>query len=265
MRALILILGLFLLFTLYLSAQFITNSTVQLILKGKVTDEYSGKPVGATIEFRTNTGKKFKIKSDSLSGEYQQVFQSGEKLEVIIYGWDLIRQNFVVNLPDTNKYAEIEQNFIVKQLREGLIAYRFDCFGTESSELSESCKENLLSLDEVLRFNRNVKFEIQVTTYDTYIKTEKVRKVEKVVAERKKKKKIIEEEKYIEEPPIEKIKQLAENRYQKILKVVEEIPRGKGRLSVVPIFTSGELTPNNIPIPYDIFVVVKELKNILEK
>ncbi|MFN3305628.1 MAG: hypothetical protein ACK42Z_00390 [Candidatus Kapaibacteriota bacterium] len=265
MKALILILGFLFSSTFSLPAQFITNSTVQLILKGKVTDEYSGNPVGATIEFRTNTGKKFKIKSDSLSGEYQQVFQSGEKVEVYIYGWDIVRQKFIVELPDTNKYAEIEQNFAIKQLKEGLIAYKFDCFDTESSELIESCKEKLLSLDEVLRFNRNVKFEIQVTAFDTYIKTEKVRKVEKVVTERKKKKKIIEQEKYIEEPPIEKIKQLAENRYQKISKVVEEIPRAKGRLSVVPVFSSGEATPNNIPMPYDVFVVVKELKNILEK
>lgn len=265
MRALVLILVLVLLITFYLPAQFLNNSSVQLILKGKVTDEYSGNPVGATIEFRTNTGKKFKIKSDSLSGEYQQVFQSGERVEVYIYGWDIIRQKFEVNLPDTNKYAEIEQNFVVKQLREGLLVFKFDCFDFESNEYSQSCKDKLLSLDEVLRFNRNVKFEIQVTAFDTYIKTEKYRQIEKVVVEGKKKKKKVENEKYIEEPPSDKIKALVDSRYKEIVKLIDEIPRSKGRLFVVPVYSSGESTANNTPFEYDIFIVVKELKNILEK
>ncbi|MEJ5286725.1 MAG: hypothetical protein CH6_0265 [Candidatus Kapaibacterium sp.] len=250
---------------LFLYSQFLNNTSVQLILKGKVYDEYTGNPVGAIIEFRTTTGKKFKIKSDSVSGEYSQVFNSGDKIEVIIYDWDVVREKFSVQLPDTNKYAEIEQNFKVKHLKEGLVAYRFNCFETGSAEILPDCKANLLSLDEVLRFNRNVKFEIQVTAFDTYYKTKRKQKIQKVVTEKKKKKTITEEVETIEEPPADKIKDLVDKRLPSIEQIVGEIPRGKGRLTVKPIYQSGNLPNGEFPEPYEIFVVVKELKNILEK
>lgn len=180
-----------LLLPLFLYSQFLNNTSVQLILKGKVYDEYTGNPVGAIIEFRTTTGKKFKIKSDSVSGEYSQVFNSGDKIEVIIYDWDVVREKFSVQLPDTNKYAEIEQNFKVKHLKEGLVAYRFNCFETGSAEISPDCKANLLSLDEVLRFNRNVKFEIQVTAFDTYYKTKRKQKNPKSSYRKEEEKKLL--------------------------------------------------------------------------
>ncbi|MGB9912138.1 MAG: hypothetical protein ACPLRO_02100 [Candidatus Kapaibacteriota bacterium] len=248
-----------------LGAQFLNNTSIQLILKGKVVDEYTGDPVGAIIEFRTDKGKKFKIKSDSISGEYSQVFNSGEKIEVIIYDWDLVRGKFNIELPDTNKFAEIEQNFKVKRLKPGLVAYRFDCFERGSANLLPDCKEKLLSLDEVLRFNRNVKFEIQVTAFDTYIKIKQAKTIQKVVTEKKKKKTITETVTSIEEPPSDKIKELVDSRTPIIQQIVEEIPRGKGRLSVVPIYQSGNVTETNEPDTFEIFVVVKELKNILEK
>ncbi|MCX7909645.1 MAG: hypothetical protein N2560_09040 [Ignavibacteria bacterium] len=265
MKKLVIISVIILIVPCLLYPQFLNNSTVQLILKGKVLDEYTGNPVGAIIEFRTSTGKKFKIKSDSVSGEYSQVFQSGENIEVIIYDWDVIRQKFNVQLPDTNKYAEIEQNFTVKHLKEGLVAFKFDCFEKGNSSLLNDCEEKLGGLDDVLRFNRNVKFEIQVTAYDTYIKTRKVQTVQKVVTEKKKKKTITEEVVSIEEPPAELIKNLVDSRFGEINKFIEGMPRAKGRLFVVTNYQSGELQPGNQPQPYEIFVVVKELKNILEK
>lgn len=265
MKKLVLVWLFSIIFPVILSSQFLNNSNVQLILKGKIIDEYTGNPVGATIEFRTNTGKKFKIKSDSVSGNYQQVFQSGENVEVIIYDWDVVRAKFTVQLPDTNKYAEIERDFVVKHLREGLVAYKYNCFERGEAILNPDCKDKLLALDEVLRFNRNVKFEIQVTAFDTYIKTRKVEKIQKVVTEKKKKKTIVEEVEKIEEPQEERIKELVDRRIPEIEKIVGEIPRGKGKLFVVPIYRSGELEPGNEPQVWEIFVVVKELKNILEK
>lgn len=260
------IIGFWLLFVpLATFSQFINNSKVQLILKGKVTDEYTGNPVGAIIEFRTNTGKKFKIKSDSVSGEYQQVFQSGESIEAIIYDWDVIRQKFNITLPDTNQYAEIERNFVVKHLKENLVAFRFNCFDKGSAQILPNAADSLLSLDEVLRFNRNVKFEVQVTAFDTYIKTKNIQTVQKVVKEGKKKKTVTEEISSIEEPPADKIKQLVDARLPEIQKIIEKIPRGKARLFLSPVYQSGELQPNNEPLPYDVLIVVKELKNILEK
>ncbi len=248
-----------------LQSQFINNSSVQLILYGTVTDEYTGSPVGATIEFRTPEGKKFRIKSDSITGKYQQVFSSGEQVEAIIYDWDVIRQRFNFRLPDTNKYAEIEKNFVVKQLKEGLVAFSFDCFEQGSNTLSQDAEEKIKSLDEILRFNRNVKFEIQVTAFDTYIKTSTIQKIQKVVVEKKKKKTITEEVTKIEEPSQDKIRSLVDSRLPAIEKIVKEIPRGKGKLFVAPVYASGEVQPDNNPKAFDVFVVVKELKNILEK
>jgi hypothetical protein len=265
MEKIVRILIFFMLSPALLFGQFLNHSNVQLLLYGKVTDEYTGNPVGAIIEFRTPDGKKFKIKSDSVTGKYQQVFTSGSEVEAIIYDWDVVRERFAFKLPDTNKYAEIEKNFVVKHLKEGLIAYSFDCFEKGTSNIVGLCENQLKNLDEVLRFNRNVKFEIRVTAFDTYIKTKKIETVKKTITEKKKKKTITEEVTKIEEPPLDKIKALVDSRLPNIEKIVSAIPRGKGRLFVVPFYESGDVQPNDEPKPFDVFVVVKELKNILEK
>lgn len=246
-------------------AQFLNNHTVQVLLKGTVYDEYTNKPVGLMIELKTNKGKWFKIKSDSVTGKYQQVFQSGEEIDITLYDWDVVRTSFKLKLPDTSKYAEFEHDFKVKHLTVGLNAFEWDCFQSGESEITQFGKELIKSLDEVLKFNRNVKFTVYVTAFDTYCKTQSKEEVKSVVKEKKKKKTITDYKTVINEPPVDKIKELVDSRLPQVERIVNMLVRGKGKVFVEPNYSSGELPEIKGPNQPDVVVVVRELKNILER
>ncbi|MCX7879292.1 MAG: hypothetical protein N2517_01365 [Ignavibacteria bacterium] len=248
-----------------LISQFLNNQNVQVILQGKVTDEYTGNPVPVTIEFRTSSGKKFKIKSNPLTGFYQQVFNSGETIEVILYEWDVIRKTEKFSIPDTNKYAEFERNFTVRHLKEGLQAFKYDGFEKNSANLNSEIESKILELEEVLKFNRNVKFSILVNAHDTYYKTKKTQTVKKEIREKKKKKIVQEEIVQIIEPPTDKILELVDLRFPSLEKVVNKLSRWKDRIFLEKDYTVGDLQEIVGENPPDIVIVVKELKNILER
>lgn len=246
-------------------AQFLGNHSVQILLKGTVFDEYTNNPVGLIIEFKTNKGKWFKIKSDSITGKYQQVFQSGEEIEATLYDWDVVRTSFRFTLPDTSKYIEFEKDFKVKHLTYGLNAFEWDCFPTGESGITSKGVELIKSLDEVLKFNRNVKFTIYVTAFDSFYKTQTKEEVKTVVKEKKKKKTIVEYKTVINEPPADRIKQLVDARLPQIEKIVNSLVRAKGKIFVEPNYSSGELPEIKGTNQPDVVIVVRELKNILEK
>ncbi len=249
----------------FLFPQFINNGSVQVILKGKVLDYYTNRPVGVTLEFKTSLGKKFKIRSDSVYGTYQQVFQAGEEVEAILHEWNVLRETFTFRLPDTTTFAEIEKDFVVRRMETGLEAFKEDCFPTGSSELSPEGEKFLRSFDEILKFNRNVKFTIYVTSFDTYQKSYYIRENKQTVKEKGKKKTIVTYDTTVVEPSAEQIKALVDSRLSKVEKIVNSLIRAKGRLFVKPNYTSGlirEVYGTNQP---DIVVEVNEMKNILEK
>lgn len=265
MKKIITLATLFVLFHLSGFAQFLGNHSVQVLLKGTVFDEYTNNPVGVIIEFKTNKGKWFKIKSDSITGQYQQVFQSGEEVVATLYDWDVVRTSFKFTLPDTSKYAEFEKDFKVKHLTLGLNAFEWDCFPTGESGITSDGAELIRSLDEVLKFNRNVKFTVYVTAFDTFYKTQSKEEIKTIVKEKKKKKTIIDYKTIINEPPPDRIKQLVDARLPQVEKIINSLIRSKGKVFVEPNYSSGELPEVKGTNQPDVVVVVKELKNILEK
>lgn len=246
-------------------AQFLNHSSVQVLLTGVVTDEITKKPVGLTIEFKTKSGKWFKIKSDSVTGKYQQVFIAGEEIQATLYDWDVVRKTFSFKLPDTSKYAEFERNFEVIHLEQGKIIMKSDAFAIGSSNQNEQVKEFLLQLDEILKFNRNVKFNIKVTAFDTYFKKYNVKERKEIVKVKGKKTTQIHRDTTIVEPPSEQIRQLVDLRLQQVQSIISTIARGKDRLFVIPDYTPGELIEKVGTNQPNILIEVREIKNILEK
>ena len=67
------------------------QSEGQVLVRGTIFDEFSGKPISIDIEFRDPTGKKIKCRSEA-NGSYQQVLQSGAKYSLIFSNFDIARK-----------------------------------------------------------------------------------------------------------------------------------------------------------------------------
>lgn len=154
------------LFVLFLTTNYV-YSQIPLVVKGKVTDEFSGKPVSCTIEFRTHDGKKIKVNSMT-DGSYQQVLSSGQTVDVYLYNWDVLREKVSYTVPDKEEYQEIEKNFTAKKLEKGNLIYKEDFFGKSSSSLNSGTDQFLKDLNTIMRFNRSVSFDLYVNAHDTY-------------------------------------------------------------------------------------------------
>ncbi len=154
---------LLLLFTVAFSS---SAFTAQILLKGKVTDIYSGKPMGVTMKFETKSGQIIKIKSDDVSGEYSQLFESGTEYEVTFINKEIVRTTESFKTEDVSTYKEFERNFTVKHLVKGLLFMDVDIFESGSSNLNHKFEDALKELEEVMKFNRNVKFYFVVSLND---------------------------------------------------------------------------------------------------
>ncbi|MGQ9819252.1 MAG: hypothetical protein ACUVQ1_04920 [Candidatus Kapaibacteriales bacterium] len=252
-------------FTYINIAQFLNHTSVQVLLYGVVTDEITKKPVGATIEFKTSGGKWFKIKSDSITGKYQQVFTSGEEIEATLYYWDVIRRIVKFKLPDTSKYAEFERNFEIIHLETGKIIATLDAFPTGSSNLSDNAKNLLQELDIWLKFNRNVKFNIKVTAHDTYFNRYDIKERKEIIKVKGKKTTQIHYDTTIVYPNSELIRQLVDSRTQQVQPLISSIVRGKDKLFVISDYSPGGLIEKVGPNQPDLLIEVRELKNVLAK
>lgn len=265
MKKLVFLLFLWLTFTCLAFAQFLNHSSIQILLYGVVTDEITKKPVGLTIEFKTSSGKWFKIKSDSVSGKYQQVFMSGEEIEATLYDWDVIRRIFKFKLPDTSKYAEVEQNFEVIHLEPGKIVTKWDAFPAGSSILTDEAKKLFQELNTWLKFNRNVKFNIKATAHDTYFDKYDIQTRKETIKVKGKKTTQIHYDTTIIHPNSELIRQLVDSRAQQVQPIISSITRGKGKLFVIADYSPGDLPEKAGTNQPDLLIEVRELKNILDK
>lgn len=252
-------------FTCLAFAQFLNHSSVQVLLYGVVRDEITKKPVGLTIEFKTGGGKWFKIKSDSITGKYQQVFTSGEQIEATLYDWDVIRRSFNFKLPDTSKYAEIEQNFEVIHLELGKVVTKWDAFPAGNSILTDEAKKLLQELEKWLKFNRNVKFNIKVTAHDTYFDKYDIKERKEIIKIKGKKTTRIHYDTTITHPNSEQIHRLVDSRLQQVQQIISSIVRGKDKLFVIADYSPGDLPEKAGTNQPDLLIEVRELKNILDK
>lgn len=156
------------LLSLTLNAQLPGNGYVQVLIKGTISDEFSGKPCETTITIKDKNGKKFKIKSNSVDGSYEQVLTAGENYEFTFMSYDVLKKVENVYIEPAKKYTEQKSDFTVRKLSPGLKLFSSDLFPAGESSISNSPDEILNELDEILVYNRSVKFEFVVSAHDTY-------------------------------------------------------------------------------------------------
>ncbi len=140
--------------------------SAQILLKGKVTDTYTGKPMGVTMKFETKDGKIIKIKSDPVSGEYSQLFESSTEYDVTFIHKEIVRTTENFTTKEASGYKEFDRDFQVKHLTKDLLFMDLNIFDAGSANLNSTFDTKIQELQEVMKFNRNVKFYFVVSLND---------------------------------------------------------------------------------------------------
>lgn len=151
------------------TSQIINSKGTQVLLKGVVNDYYTNLPVSCEIIFKTESGNKIKIKSNSNTGGYEQIFNSGEKLNISFNGFDIIKQEEVLTIKETKEMTEQIHNFKVKQVQAGKELEKYDFFDANTAKENGKLKEKMEELKLLLRFNRAITFDLVITSDDTFI------------------------------------------------------------------------------------------------
>ena len=241
--------------------------TVQIVVKGIITDEISGKPVEATVEFRTEDGRRFKNKSNSISGKFEQVFNSGDDVEVILSNWDIARKIIRLKVRDTTAYTEQKIEYTVKKFTPGASVFQLNLFEPSSSTLLPEYKNIIETLKEIMMFNRNVKFEFRVNSHDTYAKIKEIiQPAPKPKAKKKTKKAEPEPEPQptinIIEPDQASVKNLVDSRLNSITSITKELTRLSERIRTSPDYSVSEPQDQTTLVKNpDFEIVVSECKN----
>lgn len=142
-----------------------------VIVKGRVTCELTGEPIETELEFRASNGKKIRTKSNSITGNWEQVLPS-DNYKVILHSWNVARKTYDLQVQPSEKYKEIQQNFTVKRLLPSDVYLQSNLFQTNGSELNQDFSEIASDIKEVLKYNRAVEFTFYVSASDMNKPTE---------------------------------------------------------------------------------------------
>lgn len=143
-----------------------TSFAAQILIKGKVTDSYTGSPVGVTMKFETKAGQTIKIKSDPVTGAFTQLFESDTEYEVTFLHKEIIRKVETFKTESATGYKEFEKNFSVQKLTKDLLFLDADIFDKGTSSINSGFDAQLEEIVSIMKFNRNVNFYFVVSLND---------------------------------------------------------------------------------------------------
>ena len=151
----------------YLHSQIISKASGQILLRGWLLDSDTFQPIEADIRIENENGKSSKISSNSLTGKFEQILESGGKYKIKCMGKTILSKEFHIELPKVDNYIEQTDTFYIPILRIGRTMEQYDLFKANSSDLNDNATQILEDLNLQLRFNREPDFFITITGCDS--------------------------------------------------------------------------------------------------
>lgn len=149
------------------------NANVVLI-KGKVFDFSTNKPIGTNLILKDPEGAVINIKSNSLDGEYQQVLKPGKKYSVVFEGFKIKSFAPYIETPNSREYIEIIKDFPVEPYQVNDEVFKAILFKTNDSSISEEGILQLKELKEYLKLQKNMNVDVIVNIKDSHFKAKKI-------------------------------------------------------------------------------------------
>lgn len=175
-------------FILFLSLIFVFSNhgfaASTRIVKGKIIDKNTNTPVGLEIQFEDARGKKFKIKSNPQTGEYEQLLNAEEKYTLTFIDISVLREEieFTPEPADASFEPQI-QDFYVTTMQQGALIADYDIFDKGSTEISSAGHVTLENLKKLLRINRALYIAIDIHSDDSgnKLNSKRMDKVKEVI------------------------------------------------------------------------------------
>ncbi|MFN4986534.1 MAG: hypothetical protein ACK45E_09075 [Ignavibacteria bacterium] len=134
-----------------------TAQQANLNLEGFVRDEATGTPVGAKMYIFTPSGKRISINSNSKDGSYLQTLAESGPHKIAIAGYNVYRKEEIVNIPASEKFKIIKQDFLIKTLVQGsLISTTANAFDKNAASVTEQGAKALADLGALLKTNQSM-------------------------------------------------------------------------------------------------------------
>jgi len=132
-----------------------TAQQANLNLEGFVRDATTGAPVGAKIYIFTPSGKRISINSNSKDGSYLQTLAESGPHKIAIAGYNVYRKEEVVNIPASEKFKIIKQDFEVKTLVQGSeISATASAFERNTALLTDQGVKALTDVSALMKTNQ---------------------------------------------------------------------------------------------------------------
>lgn len=153
------------------TGKIMNNKGTQTMVKGTIIDVYTGNPVGCELEFKPKSGNRIKTKSNPNTGKFEQLLNNDEKFTVTFLGYDIMKEevDFQVKGISTGNYSEQTADFKVKKFVVGSKLFSYDLFESSSSDMKSNLKTEIEKLQLLLKMNRGLSVEIQVSASDSYL------------------------------------------------------------------------------------------------
>lgn len=227
--------SLIVLFSLSANSQILNNQKVQILLKGKIYDEYSNEPMPVNIEFKDSDGKKINIFSNSSTGNFEQILDAGKFYKVKLTKENILRQEFDYTTKQDKKYSEDSVSWTVKKLSVGANLFDFDLFEMNSELITENGKKNLDKVLDALKFNRSISLAFKVSSNDSYVDDKKTTSI--------------------------KLEDLFKKRIASIEDYIKGWTREKSRIEFDRTFTLDKKAKNK----NDLFVIINKIQDLFGK
>jgi hypothetical protein len=137
------------------AATIATAQQANLNLEGFVRDAATGAPVGAKIYIFTPSGKRISINSNSKDGSYLQTLAESGPHKIAIAGYNVYRKEEVVNVPASEKFKIIKQDFEVKTLVQGSeVSTTAMAFEKNMANITDQGNRALADISALLKTNQ---------------------------------------------------------------------------------------------------------------
>ncbi len=144
-----------------LKAQF---SHLVVSLTGSVFDEKTHQPIEINIKAYDEDGKMiYRGKSNSIDGYYFITgLKPGSSYSIFFEDFDYFRQEYTVDIPNTDKYQEFSKDFLAKPKEEGVkLPFIVSPFELHKSKVRHGADIFLKNTIMTVKRNRSMKFKIQ--------------------------------------------------------------------------------------------------------
>ena len=141
------------------------SQTATVNIKGFVTDELTGKPVGKEMDIiatSKNTGKKLTVKVNSKTGEYLQPMTSGDTYTLTFTSYAVYKKTEVLDIPPTNKYREEKHDYKVRSIIQGSEIVNLNAFDVGQSTISPEATQKLHETIDVLKQNKELNVVVKI-------------------------------------------------------------------------------------------------------